>query len=72
MAFVIMFTKAQAFRLPMAAPKTQDLGLPHTSAFFMHRVPLRDDASGYNFYFRRCFILDVEKLTCLWHDFVPV
>ena len=27
------------------------LGLPHTSAFFMRRVTLRHDASGYDFFF---------------------
>ena len=42
-----------------------DLGLPHTSAFFSRRVALRYDASGYNFYIRWYFILDVEKSACL-------
>ena len=38
----------------------------------MRRAPFRHDASGYDFYFRRCFILDVEKSACLWHDLVLV
>ena len=34
--------------------------LPRVNAFFMRCVALRYDASGYNFYFRECIILDVE------------
>ena len=41
------------------------LGLPHTDSFFMCRVALRHNESGYNFDFYRCFILDVEKSACL-------
>ena len=37
----------------------------------MRHVTLRHDASGY-IYFRRCYILDVEKPACLQHDLVLV
>ena len=37
---------------------------PH-ELVFMRRVTLRHDALGYNFYFRQCFILDVEKTASL-------
>ena len=47
-------------------------GLTHTSAFFMRRVALRHSVSEYNFYFRRCFSLDAEKLDSIWHHLVLV
>ena len=31
---------------------------PTVVRFFMRHVAIRHDASGYNLYFRRCFILD--------------
>ena len=44
-------------------------GACHTIAFFMRRVVLRHGVSEYIFYFRRCFILDLEKWVGLKYDF---
>ena len=38
----------------------------------MRLIAFRQDASGNNFDFRRCFILDAEKSFSLKHDLVPV
>ena len=40
-------------------------------AFFMRRVAFCHDASGYYFYIRPCFILNVKKWARLEHDLVP-
>ena len=58
---------AVSFRDKCAAISAEAVKLPHMCAFFICRVALRHDPSGYIIPIFTCFILDVEKSVCLYY-----